>query len=210
MDDTQVDYADYAEYDRRQRGIERHLLITFLGGVVLGLVGMVLPASLTDAYDPYAAIALAVAVGMTASGFGWALLTSFLTAAAGVVSTMGLGTLLGTADFNTTAGGAIGLNVLLVLLVAVGLLAWVTRRNDRWGDLAAGGISALVLTDVIDRSTAGFVDFEPGFWPWPGVLLALLAVGSVFLTRKSLPAALRALAVAAIITGGFVAVLALL
>lgn len=208
MDETAIDYAGYAEYDRRQSGIQKHLLITFLGGLVVGLVGMFLPEPVASVYDPYAYLALAIAVGATASGFGWALLTSFLTAASGAVSSMGIGTFLGTADFLTTAGGAVGLNVLLVMLVALGLLAYVTRRADRWGDLAAGVLCAAILSDLIDRITPGFVDYEPEFWPWPALLIGALAVASVFLLRPGRAAAFRALAVAAVVAGAFAAAVA--
>ncbi|MFI6325970.1 hypothetical protein ACIBG8_51225 [Nonomuraea sp. NPDC050556] len=205
MEKTVIDYADFAEYDRRQRGIQRHMLAAFLGGLAVGLLGMLLTrwSFVGEFYDPYAYLALAIAVGATASGFGWALLTTFLAAVSTLVAAMGGSALQGEFDFDAIGGSPIGLNVLLVLLVALGLLAYVTRRADGWGDLAAGAISGVLLSDVIDRATPGFVDSQVAFWPAPALVIGALSVGLVLLLRRSTAGRLRAGGVALILAGVF-------
>ncbi|GAA0945724.1 hypothetical protein [Nonomuraea longicatena] len=198
---TAVEYADFAEYDRRQRGIERHVLTAFLGGLAVGMIGMLVsakgPELLWELYDPYAYLAAAIAVGATATGFGWALLTTFLAAVSSLVAAMGTSALQGRLHAETVGSGATELNVLLVLLVALGLLSYLTRHPGLWGDLAAGLVGAMLIADVIDRSNPGFLDYEPGFWPVPALVIGTLSVAGVFLLRRRLLARLRSLAVTA-------------
>lgn len=204
---TSVDYADFAEYDRRQRGIERHVLAAFLGGLAVGLFGMFAtskgPASFGEIYDPYAYLALALVVGRTASGFCWALLSTFLAAVSTLVAAMGAGALQGEFDIDVIGGGPAGLNVLLVLLVGLGLLAYVTRRKDGWGDLAAGLIGGALFIDIIDRATPGFIDTRAAFWPIPAIVVSVLAIGVVLALRRTIGGRLRALAVTTVLAGAF-------
>src|SRR5690242_14426843 len=135
MNNTTIEYADFAEYDRRQRGIERHLVAAFLGGLVVGLVGALIsgrgPGWIGQLYEPYAYLALSLAVGATATGFGWALVTTFLAAVSTLVAAMGASAFRGDlALVDLGGGGAAGLNWVLALLVGLGLLAYVTRRDD--------------------------------------------------------------------------------
>ncbi|MER6944743.1 hypothetical protein ABT294_12045 [Nonomuraea sp. NPDC000554] len=197
MDETAIDYADFAEYDRRQRGIERHVLVAFVGGLVVGLVGMLIsgkgPGWLGQLYDPYAYLALAVAVGVSASGFGWALLTTFLAAVSTLVAAMGGSALRGDLAFDVVGGSAAGLNWTLAMLVGLGLLGNVTRRMDRWGDLAAGAVGAALLVDVIDRATPGFIDTERAFWPGPAMVVGALSLATVIALRRDTRGRARAL-----------------
>ncbi|WP_162795414.1 hypothetical protein [Nonomuraea lactucae] len=212
MDKTAIDYADFAEYDRRQRRIERHVLAAFLGGLVVGLTGMLLsgigPAWLDRVYDPYAYFALALVVGASASGWGWALLTTFLAAVSTLVAAMGASALRGRMTFDVIGGSAAGLNLMLGMLVGLGVLAYVTRRQDRWGDIAAGVVGGVLLADVVDRATPGFIDSEATFWPGPALFIGSLSVGLVFALRRTAGGRMRALAVTALLAGLFVIVLA--
>ncbi|MFC4115869.1 hypothetical protein [Nonomuraea zeae] len=207
MNNTTIDYADFAEYDRRQRGIERHLLAAFLGGLVVGLVGMLIsgagPGWAGLIYDPYAYLALSLTVGATASGFGWALLTTFLAAVSTLVAAMGASALRGYESFDTIGGSAAGLNWTLALLVGLGLLAYVTRRGDVWGDLAAGAVGAVLIADVVDRATPGFIDSEQEFWPGPALAVGLVSVALVFVLRRNARGRVRALALSAVFAGLF-------
>ncbi|MER7505436.1 hypothetical protein AB0L05_38275 [Nonomuraea pusilla] len=207
MNEPSIDYADFAEYDRRQRGIERHLLTSFLGGLAVGLVGMLAvgrgPGWLGLVYDPYVYLALILAVGATASGFGWALLTTFLAIVATLVAGMGADALRGGTGFETIGGSAAGLNWTLALLVALGLLAHVTRRQDGWGDAAAGAIGAILVADGFDRATPGFIDTEQAFWPWPALAVGVLTVALVLWLRRSLWGRVRALAFSTVLGGLF-------
>ncbi|MDF2709007.1 MAG: hypothetical protein K0R62_4659 [Nonomuraea muscovyensis] len=212
MDERTIDYADFAEYDRRQRSIERHVLVAFLGGLVVGLAGMLLsglgPAWLDRVYDPYAYFALALLVGVTASGLGWALLTTFLAAVTTLVSAMGASALRGRFTFDVMDGGAAGLNWMLAVLVGLGLLAYVTRREDHWGDISAGVVGGVLLADVVDRATPGFIETEEAFWPGPALVIGSLSVGLVLALRRSTGSRLCALAVTVVLATLFAAVLA--
>jgi hypothetical protein len=207
MNHTAIDYADFAEYDRRQRGIERHVLAAFLGGLAVGLIGMLVsglgPGWGVQLYDPYAYLALSLAVGATASGFGWALLTTFLSAVSTVVAAMGASALRGRDPFDLAGANASGLNWTLALLVGLGLLAYVTRRKDGWGDLAAGAVGAILIADVVDRATPGFIDTEQAFWPGPATAVGALAVAAVLVLRGNRQGRVRALALSAVFAGLF-------
>ncbi|WP_146103486.1 hypothetical protein [Nonomuraea solani] len=207
MNNTTIEYADFAEYDRRQRAIERHLLAAFLGGLAVGLLGMFVAgldtAWIGQVYDPYAYLALSLAVGASASGFGWALLTTFLAAVSTLVAAMGASALRGQDTFQIIGGSAAGLNWTLALLVALGLLAYGTRRDDAWGDVAAGAVGAALIADVVDRSTPGFIGSERSFWPGPALVIGLLSVVLVFLLRRSARGRVRALAASALFAGLF-------
>jgi hypothetical protein len=208
MSKSAMQYADLAEFDRRQRGIERHVLAAFLGGLVVGLLGVLAagrgPGWVGHVYDPYAYLALALAVGASASGFGWALLTTFLATVATLAATVA-GVIGGGSHFDMIGGSAAGLNWTLALLVGIGLLAYVTRRSDRWGDYAAGVIGAALLADVVDRATPGFIGNERSFWPLPALLIGAVAVAVVIALRGSAGARIRALACAVVLTGLFAA-----
>ncbi|MGP3957165.1 hypothetical protein ACTWPT_14280 [Nonomuraea sp. 3N208] len=212
MNNTAIEYADFAEYDRRQRGIERHLVAAFSGGLLIGLIGMLIsgrgPEWLGQVYEPYAYLALSLVVGVTASGFGWALLTTFLAAVSTLVAAMGAGALRGDVAFDVIGGSAAGLNWMLALLVGLGLLAYVTRRNDAWGDLAAGAVGAALIADVVDRATPGFIGSEQSFWPLPALVVGLLSVALVLVLRRNARARVRALALSAVFVGVFTVCLA--
>ncbi|MEU8248631.1 hypothetical protein [Nonomuraea sp. NPDC048916] len=212
MNDTAIDYADFAEFDRRQRGIERHVLAAFLGGLVVGLVGMLLsgkgPEWVGQIYDPYAYVALTLIVGATASGFGWALLTTFLAAVSMLVAAMGGSAFRGELTFDVIGDTPAGLNWMVAMLVGLGLLAYLTRRRDHWGDLAAGLVGAVLLTDVIDRATPGFIGDVREFWPGPALLIGALSVILVIVVRRSARGRVRALAVTAVLAGVSALVLA--
>ena len=206
MKETALDYAEFAEYDRRQRGIALHVVAAFLGGMTVGIIGIVasgrVPLWLGQLYDPYMYLALALVVGASASGFGWALLATFLAALSMIVASLGGSVLRGGADLGF-AGGPIGLNWALVLLVGLGLLAYATSRTDRWGDVAAGVIGALLLADTVDRATPGFLESESGFWPGPAIAIGVLSVALVLALRRSRAGRVRALALSAVLTVPF-------
>src|SRR5690606_39678575 len=88
------------------------------------------------------------------------------------------------------------------LLLGLGLLAYATRRDDRWGDLAAGVIGAALMTDVVQRATPGFIA-EPYFWPLPALPVGIMAAVAVLALRRTGPARARALTIAAVAAGVF-------
>ncbi|GII89831.1 hypothetical protein [Sinosporangium siamense] len=201
-----IDYADFAAYDRAQRAILRHLLAAFAGGLLVGIVGWFVHTvdlvPIQEVFDPYAYYALAVIVGMTASGVGWAMLAGLLAALAPLVSTMGGLALTGQWNFDSVGGSALGLNFILLVLFLFALLAYASRRIDVWGDVAVGLIAGLVLADIVDRATPGLIARSgAGFWPLPAALVGVVAVAMVFVLRRRLVARARALGVAATTAG---------
>ncbi|MGP3928501.1 hypothetical protein ACTWPV_00705 [Nonomuraea sp. KM88] len=203
MDTTTLDYGDYAEYDRRQRNIEHHLLAAFLGGLAVGPMGVLVtgeaPGWLGQIYDPYVYFALTLAVGATASGFGWALVTTFLAGLSTLVSAMGTSALLGD-DVLGAAGEAAGANWTLVLLVCLGLAAHVTRRDDVCGDVAAAAVGAALIADVAGRAVPGLVESDGSFWPYPAAVIGLLSVALVLGLRRNAWGRVRALAMSAVLS----------
>ncbi|MFC7588781.1 hypothetical protein ACFQYP_37600 [Nonomuraea antimicrobica] len=170
----------------------------------MGVLGMFVhgggPRWIGQIYDPYAYLALSLAVGATASGFGWALLTTFLAAASTLVAAMGASA-LGGHPIDVVGVSPVGLNWNLSLLVALGLLAYATRRDDGWGDLAAGAVGAALLADVVERATPGFIETEVSFWPGPAVVVGLLSVALVLVLRRSVRRRVRALVLSAMFSG---------
>ncbi|MEV4806640.1 hypothetical protein AB0K18_42155 [Nonomuraea sp. NPDC049421] len=205
MNNTTIEYADFAEYDRRQRAIEHHLLGAFFGGLAVGMLGMLLsgngPHWAGQIYDPYAYLALSLVVGATASGFAWALLTTFLASLSTLVAAIGASALRGADPFHLTGPGAAGLNWTLALLVCLGLLAYATRRDDVWGDVAAGAVGAALIADVVARAAPGVVESEQSFWPGPAVVIGVLTVAAVLVLRRNVRGRVRALALSATLAG---------
>lgn len=201
MDKIAIEYADFAEYDRRQRGIQRHMLAAFTGGLAVGAVGVLASGLDSGIYDPYAYLALSIVVGATATGFGWALLTTFLASASALVAAMGGSALRGDLRFDAIGGTANGVNLLVLQFVVLGLLAYLTRRRDIWGDLAAGLISGLLIGDVVDRATPGGIDWEISFWPVPAIVVGAVAVAGVIALRRTMAGRARAAAVACVVAG---------
>ncbi|MFC4015955.1 hypothetical protein ACFOY2_52700 [Nonomuraea purpurea] len=205
MNKTTIDYADYAEHDRRLRGIERHLVTAFLGGLAVGLVGMLLhgtgPDWVGQLYNPFAYLGLSLAVGASASRFGWALLTTFLGAVASLVAAMGGSALRGYDVSEIIDSDAVGTNRTIALLVVLGLLAYVTRRDDTWGDVAAGTVGAALIADVVHRAMPGFLGRENSFWPGPALVIGLLSVALVPVLRRNARARARSLTLSALFGG---------
>ncbi|SDG14556.1 hypothetical protein SAMN05421505_10254 [Sinosporangium album] len=206
-----VDYADFAEYDRRQLAIVQHLLTAFIAGLVVGILGWLVHVvnlgPLQDIFDPYAYFALAIVVGFTASEFAWAVLAGVLAALAPLVAVMGGIAVTGQWDFDSVGGSALGLNLVLAGLFALSLLAYAARRRDVWGDVAVGLTGGLVLADIVDRATPGLASSAGrDFWPWPAALVGLITVAMVFVMRRRTAGRARAFAVAATMAGATAAI----
>ncbi|MEV5329913.1 hypothetical protein ACFMQL_23255 [Nonomuraea fastidiosa] len=203
MDNSTIEYADFAEYDRRQRAIEHHLLAAVFGGLAVGVIGMLLsgPGWAGQIYDPYAYLALSLAVGATASGFGWALLTTVLASLSTLVAGIGASALRGGDVMSLTGAPVTGLDWTLALLVCLGLLAYATRRDDVWGDVAAGAVGAALIADVVARAVPGVVGSEQSFWPGPAMVIGVLTVAAVLVLRRNVRGRVRALALSATLAG---------
>ncbi|RBQ14438.1 hypothetical protein DP939_40760 [Spongiactinospora rosea] len=197
-------YEGFAEYDRRQERIGRQVVAAFALGLLFGVFGVVathvLPIGVTAVFNPYGYFLLAVYVGGTAAGIGWAALCSLLAALAPLVASMA-GTLL-FEGFDTRAwggGSAIETNVLLVAIFGYGLAAYVARRDGIAGDVTAGLLGGVLLADAADKAAPGWVEYVPGFWLWPAAVVALLVMATIALLRGNTAGRARALASALVI-----------
>ncbi|MFI6601241.1 hypothetical protein ACIBHX_33770 [Nonomuraea sp. NPDC050536] len=203
--ETALEYADYAEYDRRLLGIQRHILIAFFAGLAVGITGTLIDEwglrGLAQYFDPYAYLGLSIYIGATAAGFYWALLTTFLSTASSLVAGMGVLACFGRLDIDLVEGGPKAMNLLIALVVSMGLLGHLARRADRWGDAAAGVTAGLLIVDVIDRATPGFLDYDANFWPVPAILIGALSLAVAPMLRTGLTGRLRALGYALLIIG---------
>jgi hypothetical protein len=179
---------DFVAGDRRDRAILRHMVLSLFIGMMLGGVGALLaygPDLPYVVYQSYGYVLLAVVVGRTAAGFGWALLSSVL-AAFGPLLSMLAATAFEPGDWFTRLGddGAT-MNLTVVSLVTIGVVSYLTKRPDRWGGVAAGGAVGLALFEGIDKLMPSGPEHVPGFWPWGAavmIVLALWAFHFVFLS----------------------------
>ncbi|MDF5753981.1 hypothetical protein [Spongiactinospora sp. TRM90649] len=190
----------FAEYDRGQRRILGHLLLSFVLGLVFGVLGVLVTHAAARAveslFNPYAYFLLAVYVGATASGLGWAALSALLAALAPMVSSMA-GTLM-VEGYDTDAwggGSAIQVNVLLASVFCYGVAAYLARGRGLGADLLAGVLGGILLADGADKAAPGWMEYVPGFWPWPAAVLAVVVVIMVLLLRRTTAGRLRATAV---------------
>ncbi|MEO3872383.1 hypothetical protein ABGB18_26520 [Nonomuraea sp. B12E4] len=205
MEGPRIDYRDFAEYDRRQRGIERHLVAAFAGGLAVGLAGVLVagqgPGWAGQIFDPYVYLAVALVVGASASGFGWALLTTFLAVVSMLAAAIGASAFGGMAPFTVVGGSTAGFDWSTLAPIAVGLLAYVTRRDDLWGDLAGGAVGAALIAHVVNRVAPELDAGEQVFWPGPAVAVGLLTVVLVSALRRNARRRVRALAMSALFAG---------
>jgi hypothetical protein len=173
---------DFAAGDRRDRLILRHIVLSLFAGMLLGGVGALLlsgPETVHTLYNPYAYILLVVVIGRTAVGFGWAVLSGML-ATFGTILSMLLATGFRSGTWSMSLGGdGTAVNLTVAKLVAIGVLSYLAKRRDRWGDLAAGGAAGLALLSGIDRALPGAADHVPGFLPWDALIMTALVGGMI-------------------------------
>jgi hypothetical protein len=171
---------DFVARDRRDRAILRHMVLSLFVGMLLGGVGALLaygPELLYALYNPYAYLLLVVVTGRTAAAFGWAVLSSVL-AAFGPILSMLVATIFESNAWRISLGddGA-SMNLMIANLVAIGVLSYLAKRFDRWGDVAAGGAAGLALFDGIDKAMPGGPEHVPGFWPWGVAVVVAITLG---------------------------------
>lgn len=188
---------DYLAGDRQERAILLHMVLSLLVGMVLGAVGALLaygPHLIYSLYEPYAYVLLVVVVGRTAAGFGWAALASALATFGPIISLLAATIFESGARFLTLGAnspamtlGANGLsmNLTVVTLATFGVLAYFTKRDDLWGDLANGALAGLVAIDGLDKTLPGGREYVPGFWPMSALIVAAIVVGLLFTLRRA-------------------------
>ncbi|WP_329091719.1 MULTISPECIES: hypothetical protein [unclassified Streptosporangium] len=156
------------------------MVLSLFVGMLLGGVGALLaygPDLLYALYNPYAYLLLVVVMGRTAAGFGWAVLSSVL-AAFGPILSLLVATIFESNAWRMSLGddGA-SMNLMIANLVAIGVLSYLAKRYDRWGDVAAGGAAGLALFDGIDKAMPGGPEHVSGFWPWGVTVVAAITLG---------------------------------
>ncbi|WP_449063279.1 hypothetical protein [Planomonospora algeriensis] len=168
----QNDTFDFITGDRRERVILWHMMLSLVAGLLLGAFGEMLahgPGPLVAAYDPYAYLALALAVGRTAAGFGWAALGGVLAALGPVVPILAAGAFpAGYHPFHVGAEGTVP-GVTLLALALCALLAYATRRDGPRGDLAAALPAGVLMIEAVEAA-------QSGSWSVQAAAVLLLAV----------------------------------
>ncbi|MFO7252988.1 MAG: hypothetical protein DIU60_019790 [Actinomycetes bacterium] len=212
LSDDNSPFTHYEALERRCRGIIRHLVLSVAAGAAAGVIGTLIHLSgirqVELAYDPYAYFALAVLVGRTAAGLGWAALSATLAALAPLIPALaGIG-LAGHAR-DALGGDPDSLNILLLVLVGFGLVGYAARGPGLGADVAAGAAAGVLLADVGGRAVPGLPGVIPAFLPWPALAVTLLLLVLVLALRRTPWSRLRALAVAVLIAGGYLLVLGL-
>lgn len=212
LSDDNSPFTHYEALERRCRGIIRHLVLSVAAGAAAGVIGTLIHLSgirqVELAYDPYAYFALAVLVGRTAAGLGWAALSATLAALAPLIPALaGIG-LAGHAR-DALGGDPDSLNILLLVLVGFGLVGYAARGPGLGADVAAGATAGVLLADVGGRAVPGLPGVIPAFLPWPALAVTLLLLVLVLALRRTPWSRLRALAVAVLIAGGYLLVLGL-
>jgi len=134
LSDDNSPFTHYEALERRCRGIIRHLVLSVAAGAAAGVIGTLIHLSgirqVELAYDPYAYFALAVLVGRTAAGLGWAALSATLAALAPLIPALaGIG-LAGHAR-DALGGDPDSLNILLLVLVGFGLVGYRGAARGR-------------------------------------------------------------------------------
>ncbi|MEU3162740.1 hypothetical protein [Streptosporangium sp. NPDC006930] len=171
---------DFAAGDRRDRAILRHMLLSLFVGMLLGGIGALAaygPDLLYALYNPYAYLLLVVVVGRTATGFGWAVLSSVLATFGPILSLLVAAIFESSAWSMSLGDDGTSINLMITNLVAIGVLSYLAKRRDRWGTTAAGGAAGLALLDGIDKTMPGGPEYVSGFWPWGVAAVAAIAVG---------------------------------
>ncbi|GIH24294.1 hypothetical protein Aph01nite_26040 [Acrocarpospora phusangensis] len=199
---------EYLALDRRERRIQWYMLASlfmgaFLGGIGGGVADAV-PGWVLSIYDPYIFMALAVIVGWHAASIGWSLVNGTLAAFGSLVGQLISSVAVhGISPFEGLAGGASGLNILVVALVALGPLSYLGRRQDRWGVLATGMTAGVILGEAAEEIVQ-LVEGQP-YQGWQAAVstAALLALTVVAVFRRQALHRLWALTVAVTYSGSY-------
>ncbi|WP_433253928.1 hypothetical protein ACQPYK_11380 [Streptosporangium sp. CA-135522] len=197
--------AAFLADDRHERAIVLHMVLSFVGGMVLGALGAVLsygPDGLYAIYEPYAYVLFVVVVGRTAASLGWAALTSALATFGPIIALLAASIFKSGGDFLSLGTNGVKLNFTLFTLACFGLLAYFTRHEDLWGDLAGGALAGLVMIDGMNKALPDGPQYVPGFWPWSALIVVALATGLLLSLRRG-SARLRSALVALIIASAY-------
>jgi len=170
---------DWAEGERRDRAILQHMVLSLLAGMLLGGVGALMgpgPGPFHALYTPYAHVLLAVVIGRTAAGLGWAVLAGMLAAFGSLLSVL-VATAVDPGGWSLGFGAGVPMNLAIAALVTVGVLSHLSKRPGYPGVLAAGGVAGMVLLQGLAKAIPGDPGHVQGFWPWGVVVVTALAAG---------------------------------
>ncbi|WP_214106376.1 hypothetical protein [Acrocarpospora catenulata] len=157
-----------------------------IGGLGGGLAEIV-PEWVLSIYDPFIFMALTVVVGWNAASFGWSLVNGALAAFGSLVGQiMASVAVHGLSPFDGLAGGASGLNVLLLALTVLGPLAYLANRTDGWGVVACGMTAGVVLGEAVEELVHLLHGQPYQGWQWAvGTGFALAAVILLVFARRA-------------------------
>jgi hypothetical protein len=171
--------ATFLADDRQERAIVLHLVLSFVGGMLLGALGAALadgPDLLYAIYEPYVYVLFVVIVGRTAAGLGWAALTSLLATLGPIISLLAASIFKSGGEFLSLGSNGATLNFTLFTLASFGLLSYFTKRDDLWGDVSGGVLVGLVAIDGMDKALPAGAEHVSGFWPGSVLVVTALAV----------------------------------
>ncbi|WP_285776246.1 hypothetical protein [Microtetraspora sp. NBRC 13810] len=202
------DETDLVRFDRRQSRIQRHMLVAFALGLAFGVAGAVVQhtglSQVQAVFDPYAYFLLSAIVGATASGPGWAVLSSLLSTVTPAVFALAGAALLEGYETDVWSRGPSGADLILLAVFCYGVFAYAARRDGYWADLLAGVLGGLLLANLLDKAVLGLLRYVPDFWPGPALAVAVPVIGMVLFLRRGLAARLRGLAVALAMPGALI------
>ncbi|MER5319798.1 hypothetical protein [Streptosporangium roseum] len=197
--------ATFIADDRQERAIVLHMVLSFVGGMLLGALGAVLadgPDLLYAIYEPYAYVLFVVIVGRTAASLGWAALTSLLATLGPIIALLAASIFKSGGEFLSLGSNGATLNFMLFTFASFGLLSYFTKRDDLWGDFAGGTLAGFVAIDGMDKALPGGLEHVPGFWPESVLVVSALATAMLLSLRRG-KGRLRAALVALIIASAY-------
>ncbi|MGV9778207.1 hypothetical protein [Streptosporangium sp. NPDC003464] len=204
--------AAFLADDRQERAIVLHMVLSFVGGMVLGAFGAVLSTKsdlLYAIYEPYAYVLFVVVVGRTAASLGWAALTSALATFGPIISLLAASIFRTGGESLSLGSHGATLNITLLTLASFGMLSYFTRRKDLWGDLASGVLGGVFALDAMDKALPTGPEHIAGFWPWSVLMVIALVAGLLFWLRRGAGWLRSALVVLIIASAYFVFVVGL-
>jgi hypothetical protein len=153
--------VDFECLDRRERLIQRQLLLCLATGILLGAVA---PAPTAGPMAPLAGPLLFVVmlvVGRVSLGLGWAAVNTGL-----AVAGLACGRLITVTAHGQSLLDVPGSDRMLVLLVLAGVLAQIARHASPRGDIAAAVLAMVLAAGVLDDTGPWTAGYALPAWPW--------------------------------------------
>jgi hypothetical protein len=190
----------FADLERWERRIEGQMLLSLAVGMLLGAVTALLrgalPRPVIAMVDPYLLMTMVIVTGRLSLGFGWALVNSALATFGVLISQLTVMAVIHGESPLDYGGGGGGLNRLLFLMVLSGALAYLTRWEGAWGDVATAALAALFLVDAMGHVIGHLHAVARPAWQWAGAAAITLGLACVAVLRPELRPRLRTFGIA--------------